>query len=89
MHTRATIAVGVTCQGAHDYATLQTIRERAEVNSTDQIALLEGTHGQLLAQQMQLEKKIGEPKGISNSPASAPRRAPLGPLGDIGRERGP
>ena len=41
----------------HDYATLQTIRERAEVNSTDQIALLEGTRGQLVAQKMQLEKK--------------------------------
>jgi hypothetical protein len=37
------------------------------VSSTDQIALLEGTRGRLLAQKMQLEKKIGELKGISSS----------------------
>jgi hypothetical protein len=39
---------------------LQTIRERAKVNNADQIALLEATRGQLLAQKVQLEKKIGE-----------------------------
>jgi hypothetical protein len=38
----------------------QSIRQRAEVNRADQIALLEATRGQLVAQKMQLEKKIGD-----------------------------
>jgi hypothetical protein len=38
----------------------QTIRQRAEVNRADQIALLEATRGQLVAQKMQLEKKISD-----------------------------
>ena len=45
---------------APTYKILQTLRERAEVNKGDQIALLEATRGQLLAQRMQLEKKIGD-----------------------------
>jgi hypothetical protein len=36
----------------------QKIRQRAEVNKADQIALLEATRGELLAQKMQLEKKV-------------------------------
>ena len=39
---------------------LQTVRERAQVNNADQIALLEATRSQLLAQKVHLEKKIGE-----------------------------
>lgn len=38
----------------------QTVRKRAEVNTADQIALLEATRGQLLSQKMYLEQKIGE-----------------------------
>lgn len=39
---------------------LQTIRKRSEVNTADQLALLEATRAQLVAQRTQVEKKIGE-----------------------------
>jgi hypothetical protein len=38
----------------------QKIRQRAEVSKADQISLLEATRGDLLAQKLQLEKKIGD-----------------------------
>jgi hypothetical protein len=42
----------------HAHVLSQTIRQRAEVNTADQIALLQATRAQLVAQKMQLEKKI-------------------------------
>jgi hypothetical protein len=59
MHIRAMIARALPVKAR---MLMLRYRERAEVNTTDQIALLEGTRGQLSTQTMQLEKKIGEVK---------------------------
>ena len=57
----ATVIILITfLPTTHTHNDLQTIRERSEVNEADQIALLEGTRGQLLGQKMQLQKKINE-----------------------------
>jgi hypothetical protein len=67
---------------------LQTIRQRAEVNNADQIALLESTRGQLLAQKMQLEKKIDEIRERQRRKAEADRerdRLMAGDDRDLGR----